>query len=618
MGFGVAHVYRSVNGGATWSNISANLPNSPANSVVVDPNNPLTVYVAMDTGVYVAADVTTCVPASGTGSCWGVLGTALPNAPVMSLVATAGVTLPGSSSAGALRAATYGRGIWQIGLVSSAQTLAPVATFVPAWLNFGSQDLGSTSTPQTITLTNTGNTVLAVGTILAGTGFAETDTCSNAELTVGATCSLAVTFSPLAAGAATGTLQIDSNVSSGSSTVDLSGTGLGVPNILLTPTTITFADTAVNSTSQTMAVTVSNTGTGDATLSAPAVTADFNIAGSTCTSTLAAGGTCRLLVNFQPTGNTARSGTLTVTDSTANHTAMLFGTGTGTAVITFVPATLSFGVGEISTRTSLASVTITNSGTALAVLSSPVVSGSDFSVYTNTCSTYLQPNSNCVVTLLFSPAGTGPRAGTLSFSDENGTHVVTLTGTATAAPSLTASPATLTFATTPVYGTSASQIITVTNIGGNTYLGTEQVTGDFGITANTCGVALNTNQSCLLTVVFGPITTGVRSGAVTVTDRAGVAHTVLLTGNGNGAAAVSVSATSLLFAPTGVGSTSSPQTITITNTGTAATALSPSAITGDFSVVTNTCGNSLAAGVTCALSVTFTPTDSGARSGTLT
>ena len=52
-GTNAPHVYRSTNAGASWTNISSNLPNAPANGVLVDPNDANTVYVAMDTGFYV-------------------------------------------------------------------------------------------------------------------------------------------------------------------------------------------------------------------------------------------------------------------------------------------------------------------------------------------------------------------------------------------------------------------------------------------------------------------------------------------------------------------------------------------------------------------------------------
>ena len=67
-GVSAPHVYWSTNGGATWTNISGNLPNAPANAVLVDPNAANTVYVAMDTGIYITSTVTTCA----TVNCWSV------------------------------------------------------------------------------------------------------------------------------------------------------------------------------------------------------------------------------------------------------------------------------------------------------------------------------------------------------------------------------------------------------------------------------------------------------------------------------------------------------------------------------------------------------------------
>ena len=107
-GVNAAHVYRSLDGGAHWANISSNLPNAPANSLLVDPNDANTIYVAMDTGVYATSQVATC--ATATVSCWSVYGTGLPNAPVVALQASAGLAT-GDGCSGELRAATYGRGI---------------------------------------------------------------------------------------------------------------------------------------------------------------------------------------------------------------------------------------------------------------------------------------------------------------------------------------------------------------------------------------------------------------------------------------------------------------------------------------------------------------------------
>src|SRR5207302_4459897 len=133
-GINAAHLYRSVDAGAHWTNISSNLPNAPANSVVVDPNDANTVYVAMDTGVYVTTQITTCP----TANCWSVYGTNLPNAPVAEL-AVASSMPTGDGRTGVLRVATYGRGIWQIPLLTAVNAVQPIISLSPTTVTFGTQ-----------------------------------------------------------------------------------------------------------------------------------------------------------------------------------------------------------------------------------------------------------------------------------------------------------------------------------------------------------------------------------------------------------------------------------------------------------------------------------------------
>jgi hypothetical protein len=137
-GINAPHVYRSVDGGAHWTNISSNLPNAPANSVIVDPNDANTVYVAMDTGVYVTSTVTGCA----TGNCWSVFGAGLPNAPVVELAAATAMPT-GDGRLGELRAATYGRGIWEIPLLTARTPVQPAMTLSPTSLSFAMQSVGS-------------------------------------------------------------------------------------------------------------------------------------------------------------------------------------------------------------------------------------------------------------------------------------------------------------------------------------------------------------------------------------------------------------------------------------------------------------------------------------------
>lgn len=73
----------------------------------------------------------------------------------------------------------------------------------------------------------------------------------------------------------------------------------------------------------------------------------------------------------------------------------------------------------------------------------------------------------------------------------------------------------------------------------------------------------------------------------------------------------------LQFGSQAVGSSSQPQNISLNNSGNAALSISAITISGDFSQ-TNNCGNSIVAGGSCAVAVTFTPTAGGSRSGSLT
>jgi len=113
------------------------------------------------------------------------------------------------------------------------------------------------------------------------------------------------------------------------------------------------------------------------------------------------------------------------------------------------------------------------------------------------------------------------------------------------------------------------------------------------------------------------VTGGAQSGALTVADDAvGGPQTVALSGTAL-APVVNLSATSLTFPAQTVSSQSAPQTITLTNTGNGALTPLKVSRTGDFAQ-TNTCGNSVAVGASCTISVTFSPVGAGTQSGTIT
>ena len=532
-GVNAAHVYRSTNGGASWTNISNNLPNAPANSLLVDPNDANTVYVAMDTGIYATTQVTSCATVSS--SCWSVYGTGLPNAPVVALQASAGIAT-GDGRFGELRAATYGRGIWQIPLLTAAYPAAPTMTLNPTSLTFTAQAIATASTAQSITVTNSGNAPLTI-THIAPTGdFNETDTCVGSPIAVGSTCTIQVEFLPTLTGTRTGVLTIYGNVAGGQATAALSGIGTTAATILLDPITLSFTSTNVGATSAQQFITVSNTGGITATLGTPTVTPGFILSANTCTSSLASSVGCTVGIKFQPTASGTVSGSFSITDSVGTQTASLTGVGVLPATDSLTPLALAFGAQQMNTTSATQRVTLTNSGDSSLLLIAAQIASGDFTVV-NSCGNSLAGNSSCSLLVAYVPKSVGAEAGVLPVSDQYRSQTVALSGTGVAPPGVSLSPySTIAFAATGVGLTATPQSVTLTNNGGLPLtIQSIAVTGDFAIVAgsNTCSSSLAVGAQCTLQLVFAPTSSAARTGTFTVTDNAASSPQGLqLTGTG--------------------------------------------------------------------------------------
>jgi len=100
-----------------------------------------------------------------------------------------------------------------------------VVSFSPTTpLNFKKQAVGTTSSPQTVRLTNTGTTTLKISSMKATGQFAMTSTCGS-SVAAGANCAISVAFSPQSKGAKSGTVTINDSASSKPMVIELSGTG---------------------------------------------------------------------------------------------------------------------------------------------------------------------------------------------------------------------------------------------------------------------------------------------------------------------------------------------------------------------------------------------------------
>ncbi len=530
-GINAPHIYRSTDGGAHWLNISANLPNAPANSLVIDPNDANTVYAALDTGVYVTTSVTTCP----TENCWSIYGTALPNAPVVQLEAAPALST-GDGRQGELRAATYGRGIWQIPLVTAANGVQPAMQLTPSTFTFTTQAVGTASAAETITVTNTGTAPLTISQITATGDFNETSTCTTATVAPNSTCTIQVRFLPTATGSRTGTLTVYGNVSGGQATASLTGTGSPAAAIVLNPITLTFTPTNINSTSAAQNITISNTGGTTLTLQPPTVTGDFLLTANTCGATLDPSTGCTVSIAFTPTASGTRSGAFTITDAAGTQTASLSGTGVAPATDALSPISITFGPQQLTTSSAPQQVTLTNSGDVPLTLISAQTNSAGFSAV-NTCGNSLNPHSTCAISVTFAPQTVGAVAGTLTIADEYRSQTVSLSGTGIAPPGVSLSPtSSLTFSAIGVGIASAPQTVTLTNNGGvPLQLQSPALTGDFSIASgsNTCGATLAVGSACTMQVIFTPTAGGPRTGTLTMADNSATSpHVLQLSGTG--------------------------------------------------------------------------------------
>ena len=178
----------------------------------------------------------------------------------------------------------------------------------------------------------------------------------------------------------------------------------------------------------------------------------------------------------------------------------------------------------------------------------------------------------------------------------------------------------LAFGAVATGNTSASQTATLTN-GQSVVLNINSVgfTGanstDFTQT-NNCGSSLSAGASCSIDVTFTPGALGSRSATLTVADDAGNSPQTIGV-SGTGATPVTISSATLNFGNVTLGASSTAPAVTLTNNQNIALTNISIVATAPFSQV-NTCGTSIGPGAKCKITVTFTPTVLGTKTGTVT
>ena len=498
----------------------------------------------------------------------------------------------------------------------SGTGLAPAAVSLSlSSLTFPDTQVGSTSAPQTVTLTNTGGSNLNITVISYSQGFILPNQNCLGTLAAGASCQMSVAFKPTVGGAFSGNLQITDDASNSPQSVALSGNGIAPAAVSLSPSSLSFS-TPLGTSSTPQTITVTNTGGAALGISGIAANQPFAVMTSTCTGNLAGGASCSVSISFTPHTSGSVTGAFTITDNASGSPQSVPLTGTTPAAVSLSPSSLTFSGQAIGTTSVAQTVSLTNAGGASLSISS--ISASQPFAQTNNCPASLAGGASCTISVTFTPQSSGSASGAVSITDNasGSPQSVTLTGTTPAVASL--SPSSLAFPATLI-GATATQTVTLSNTGGASMnIAAISYPNPFSVPSTNCLGTLAGGASCQITVAFKPTASGPVSGVLQINDTAsGSPHSVPLSGAGYAPPAVSLGTASLNFGSQLVGTTSAPQPVTLTNTGGTSLTISGIAVAQPF-VQTNNCPATLAAGANCTISVMFTPQASGSVNGTLT
>lgn len=203
----------------------------------------------------------------------------------------------------------------------------PVVGFYlsPQNASFRDQLVGTTSHPINLTLSNPGNLPLTISSISTTAPFAQTNTCG-ASLAGGATCTIAVTFSPTNDSKVTGQLTVADNALASPQSVSLTGPGTYVG---LVPQTLNFGTVKIGTSSPPQTVTLTNTSTTTLTISKVKISLAVFTQTNTCGSSVAAGSSCTFSLTYTPTAREVDKGQMIISDSSGGAQAVsLLGKGT--------------------------------------------------------------------------------------------------------------------------------------------------------------------------------------------------------------------------------------------------------------------------------------------------
>jgi FG-GAP-like repeat/Abnormal spindle-like microcephaly-assoc'd, ASPM-SPD-2-Hydin/FG-GAP repeat len=318
-------------------------------------------------------------------------------------------------------------------------------TFKPASIEFRSVSVGSTSAPQTVTVTNNwpstlGLTYLASGDFSASPGGPSP--CSNNSVSGGSSCTLSVVFTPSQTGVVSGGLLVYSVSQQPplGPVISLSGSGTGgsTAPLIFSPVSTAFPPQVIlTSVSSPKTVTVKNRSAGAVNITSLYSDFSFGAGGSGSTpcggTPLLPGKSCTFDITFSTSELGTQKGSIAIYTNNAVSPQIYPVSGIGILPITFAPTSLNFAPQSVGTTSSMQTVTITNNQNKTLNIASIVASGQYAAMPggTTPCGTTLAPQGQCTVTVTFSPTITGVVSGVVTVTHDapSSPQEIKLTGT---------------------------------------------------------------------------------------------------------------------------------------------------------------------------------------------
>ncbi len=323
----------------------------------------------------------------------------------------------------------------------------PTATLSTSSISFGSLTVNTKSAMQNVTLSNSGTSALAISSIaLSGTNPAQFTASNNCGTSLAASqsCTIQAQFAPTTTGAMSAAIALKSNASNPTESVALAGTGaaVGTPAVTVSPATLSFGSVTANTTSTAQTVTVKNTGTATLNIGGVSLTGTnasaFKLTNG-CATTLAAGASCSVQVQYAPTTTGAMSATLSVADNASGSPqgVTLSGTGavassggtTGTTSTHYSNNNLYYYNRAVGSTSAAQVITVSNTGKVNFTVSSLAMTGtqaSSFKAASNCVG--VAPGKSCSISITFTPGAAGASNATLTVNGNAPAKAVPLTG----------------------------------------------------------------------------------------------------------------------------------------------------------------------------------------------